>query len=84
MDPQANTEALAVFLAPIVDPDAALVALAFTLAQKLDDGAGLATAAVSKEYRATLSALRPVSDGDAGILADWLAEVSAPLVEPQN
>ncbi len=84
MEPQSNTEALRAFLAPLADPDPALVALAFTLAQKLDDGAGLATAAVSKEYRATLDALRPTGDTDDRAFADWLAEMSAPLVDPAN
>ena len=37
--------------------DEALGALALTLAQSLDDGAGMATAAVSRELRATLAAL---------------------------
>jgi hypothetical protein len=37
--------------------DEALGRLALTLAQTLDDGVGMATAAVSKELRATLAAL---------------------------
>lgn len=46
----------------------ALVATALTLARKLDDGAGMATAAVAKELRATLDAiLREASDDDDGL-----------------
>lgn len=46
----------------------ALVATALTLARKLDDGAGMATAAVAKELRATLDAiLKEADDGDDGL-----------------
>jgi hypothetical protein len=46
----------------------ALVATALTLARKLDDGAGMATAAVAKELRATLDAiLKEASDDDDGL-----------------
>lgn len=43
----------------------ALAEVAFTLARTLDDGAGLATAAVSRELRATLVELAKMGvDGD--------------------
>jgi len=46
----------------------ALVATALTLARKLDDGAGMATAAVAKELRATLDAiLKEANDDDDGL-----------------
>jgi hypothetical protein len=46
----------------------ALVATALTLARKLDDGAGMATAAVAKELRATLDAiLKEAGDDDDGL-----------------
>lgn len=46
----------------------ALVATAITLARKLDEGAGMATAAVAKELRATLDAiLRGADDEDDGL-----------------
>ena len=46
--------------------DEALGRLALTLAKALDDGAGMATAAVSKELRATLAELtREEVDPDA-------------------
>ena len=46
--------------------DEALGRLALTLADALDEGAGMATAAVSKELRATLAALtRKEVDPDA-------------------
>jgi hypothetical protein len=68
-------------LTPRLDkPDAALMALARTLAQTLDDGAGMATAAVSKELRATLAALTP-EDGkdDDGGFAALLDQLRAPM-----
>lgn len=57
-----NAAAVAATLAqlPTDDPRwSALSALAMTLAAQLDAGAGMATAAVSKELRATLDALTP-------------------------
>jgi hypothetical protein len=46
----------------------ALIATAITLARKLDEGAGMATAAVAKELRATLDAiLRGAEDDDDGL-----------------
>jgi hypothetical protein len=56
-------------VAPEIRPGhGALVATALTLARKLDDGAGMATAAVAKELRATLDAiLKEASDDDDGL-----------------
>jgi hypothetical protein len=46
----------------------ALIATAITLARKLDEGAGMATAAVAKELRATLDAiLKGADDDDDGL-----------------
>jgi len=70
-------------LTPRLDrPDVALMALARTLAQTLDEGAGMATAAVSKELRATLAALTPegTSDADGGFAA-LLDQLRAPMVD---
>ncbi len=51
--------------------DEALARLALTLADYLDEGAGMATAAVSKELRATLAALtaKEVIDNDDDIFS---------------
>lgn len=43
-----------------------LAETAYTLARTLDEGAGLATAAVARELRATLQALEARSDSDLG------------------
>jgi hypothetical protein len=45
----------------------ALVATALTLARKLDDGAGMATAAVAKELRATLAEILREAGEDDGL-----------------
>ena len=46
----------------------ALIATAITLARKLDEGAGMATAAVAKELRATLDViLRGADEEDDGL-----------------
>lgn len=58
--------------------DEALGQLALTLAKALDEGAGMATAAVSKELRATLAALTAkevVSDDEVVFGADLPAAV---------
>lgn len=75
-----NAEALELFLASLADPDPARVALARTLAMTLDAGAGLSTAAISREYRAVLAELKDADDlGDADPADDWLRSLSAPL-----
>lgn len=69
-----------------VDPMTdALARLAITLAVALDGDAGMATAAVSRELRATLADLegRHGGDDDDG-LASLLAELSASVVDPAN
>lgn len=69
-----------------VDPSTdALGRLAVTLAKALDADAGMATAAVSRELRATLTDLegRHGGDDDDG-LDRLLAELSAPLVDPPH
>ena len=56
--PETNREAVAALLATLGDVDPALAKMAATLAQSLDEGAGMATAAVARELRATLTELR--------------------------
>lgn len=51
--------------------DEALGQLALTLARQLDEGAGMATAAVARELRATLAEL--TRDRDDGDDDDWTA-----------
>ena len=63
----------------------ALARLAVTLAKALDADAGMATAAVSRELRATLSELEGRHGGnDDDELGRLLAELSAPVVDPEN
>lgn len=74
-----NRDAVAAVLAALRDDvtlephDEALGRLALTLAETLDDGAGMATAAVSKELRSTLAALTakaPKGDTDDDIFGN--------------
>jgi hypothetical protein len=65
--------------------DEALGRVALTLAKTLDDGAGMATAAVSKELRATLAALtarEEVPDGDDPIFGSDLPTAVRHAPEP--
>lgn len=59
---------------------AGLAEAALTLARSLDDGAGLATAAVARELRATMLELVKGCDRDDG--ADPIEELVAQLREP--
>ena len=61
----------------------ALVAIALTLAWKLDEGAGMATAAVASELRATLSQLIPEVEADDE-LDDFLAALRTPVGHPEE
>ena len=73
-----NTAAVAATLAqlPTDDPRwSALSALAMTLAAQLDAGAGMATAAVSKELRAVLDELTP-KDVPDDAFAKFAADLS--------
>ena len=55
-----------------------LAASALVLAAKLDTDAGLATAAVARELRATLAALARADDGDTGVeVADLISRLSS-------
>lgn len=56
----------------------ALYAIAIALAQKLDEGAGMATAAVAAELRATLADLLVKEEGDDDADA-WLRDLSTPV-----
>ena len=59
--------------------------LAVTLAKALDADAGMATAAISRELRATLSELEGRNDGDTNDeLGRFLAELSTPVVDTTN
>ena len=59
--------------------------LAVTLAKALDADAGMATAAISRELRATLSELEGRGHGDTDDeLGRILAELSAPVVDASN
>ena len=67
-------------LTPRLDqPDASLMALALTLARALDDGAGMATAAVARELRATLAALTPEEHHDDDGFAALIDQLRAPM-----
>jgi hypothetical protein len=56
--------------------------LALTLADALDAGAGMATAAISKELRATLTELEEAGLGDDQLDA-FLAGLSGSVVDPE-
>jgi hypothetical protein len=59
--------------------------LAVTLAKALDGDAGMATAAISRELRATLSELEGRGNGDTNDdLTKFLAELSTPMVDTTN
>lgn len=59
----------------------ALAEVSFALARLLDDGAGLATAAVSRELRANLMELSRLADDGDDDLAD---ELSAPVRDAEE
>ena len=59
--------------------DQALGALALNLAGQLDSGAGMASAAIGRELRATLDQLRGDDDGDPDdAFAKWEADLAHP------
>lgn len=58
--------------------------LAIVLAISLDGDAGMATAAISRELRATLAELESRDDGDTDGFAQLIAELSAPMVDSSN
>jgi len=58
--------------------------LAIVLAATLDNDAGMATAAVSRELRATLTELENRDGGDTDGFAELLRELSAPVVNTKN
>ena len=80
-----NRQAVAATLARLeADPTVdARAQLALTLADALDAGAGMATAAISKELRATL---RDIEDGGGGDdeFDRFLAGMSGPVVNAEN
>src|SRR5829696_7846732 len=60
---------------------ASLAAVALTLARSLDEGAGLATAAVARELRATLLALAASGGEDDDGRQDLIAGLSTPVLD---
>jgi hypothetical protein len=68
-------------VSPVTD---ARARLAVVLAVSLDAGAGMATAAISRELRATLSELENRDGGDTDGFADLLEQLSAPVVNTKN
>lgn len=68
----------------VSDVDDARGRLAITLAKALDNDAGMATAAVSRELRATLAELEGRDGRESDTLTSWLAELSSPLVDSAN
>lgn len=67
---------------PVSPAHEGLAASALVLARTLDEGAGLATAAVARELRATLTALTAGgSDEGEGDFDAIVASLSAPLVD---
>lgn len=58
--------------------------LAITLAKALDNDAGMATAAVSRELRATLAELEGRDGRESDELNKWLAQLSAPMGNAEN
>lgn len=56
----------------------ALVAISIALAQKLDEGAGMATAAVAAELRATLTELL-AKEGEDDEYDEFLAKLQSPV-----
>lgn len=62
---------------------ASLAASAVALARKLDEDAGLATAAVARELRATMTALAPpIEDGNSSDIDELVRALSAPVQQP--
>jgi hypothetical protein len=55
-----------------------LAAVALNLATSLDVGAGMATAAVSKELREVLAALGGEDVGDGDAFSAWEAQLGSP------
>jgi hypothetical protein len=80
-----NRAAVAATLAKLeADPATdARAQLALTLADALDAGAGMATAAISKELRATL---RDIEEGSASDddFDTFIAGLSSPVVHPKD
>lgn len=58
--------------------------LAVVLAKTLDGDAGMATAAVSRELRATLTELESRDGGNTDEFTDLLRQLSAPMVDTKN
>lgn len=57
--------------------------LAISLAKKLDEDAGMATAAIARELRATLADLEGRTDGSSDF-DTLIAQLSAPMVDSED
>jgi hypothetical protein len=68
----------------VSDTDDARGRLAITLAKALDNDAGMATAAVSRELRATLAELEGRDDGNNDELNRLIADLSSPMVDTSD
>lgn len=58
--------------------------LCIVLAVSLDGDAGMATAAISRELRATLTELESRDGGNTDEFTDLLRQLSAPMVNTKN
>lgn len=76
-----NVDAFDAWIETLAAPLGPLVALGRTLAQALDAGAGLATAAVSRELRSVIERLDTGSGGNGN---SWFDSVSAPLGDAEE
>jgi hypothetical protein len=61
----------------ITDGQRGLAATAITLARSLDQGADMAAAAIARELRVTLDALRDGGEGERSDVAELFRELSA-------
>jgi len=61
----------------------ALAASSLELARALDAGAGLSTAAIARELRATLTVLAEGANDSNDVIAELVAQLSAPVGDVQ-
>ena len=77
LGPVASAVAADLMSLTVTDGHAALAATAMTLARQLDEGAGMAAAAIARELRVTLDAIRNGGAGDDDDVASLFRELSA-------
>ena len=68
----------------VTDGQRGLAATAITLARSLDAGAGMAAAAVARELRVTLEAIREGGSGDNDDVAALFRELRASVQHPAS